>query len=230
MVESTGPGQPKPCNTVGLQDLGDVEGWDVAGGGLYLFRLVDGVYKRAPLPSAANVPWVLNFSLVNPFVYTGPPHHSLRKWMNGGNYLASLVPRKKEANLRNLSGECFVSSRKHVVLKLVPEFVEPIIKEVPPDSTLIFRVALGNEPTQPFVLVEGVTIRWDKSAVGSNVGIVILVKRGASEVYYTREGADVHVTVEDKVSLETIHVYPTLSLRKFLFVDQLLEEEQALDV
>ena len=48
MVDSSGPGIPRRCNTVGLADLGDTEGFGRPGvnGTLYGLQLKDGVYER----------------------------------------------------------------------------------------------------------------------------------------------------------------------------------------
>ena len=57
MVDSSGPGTLRPCNTIALSDLGDTEGFGRPGtdGKLYALHLQDNVYKRKEVTFTGNL-------------------------------------------------------------------------------------------------------------------------------------------------------------------------------
>ena len=57
MVDSLGPGTLRQCNTIGLSNLGDTEGFGKPGtyGKLYTLHLQDNVYKRKEVTFTGNL-------------------------------------------------------------------------------------------------------------------------------------------------------------------------------
>ena len=226
MVSSSGPGRPRQCDTVGLQD---VEGWGEAGQGLFLFELSDGVYRRVPLPPRSPPPWLLDFRLVHPAVsFVGS--HRLKKWQSLGRSLASLIPRDRGGVKLRVEPDAgyaaFCVKKAGCSLRLVSEIENGMDPELKPGSTLAFQVVLGRPaPTSYLTLMKGVKIKWDRTAEWQALGLVIRIpgRGGEPDAYLTRQ--DASVLVEDKIWLGEVHVYPHLGIQKLFYVDQLLAPE-----
>lgn len=224
MVDAGGPALPRPCNTVGLQNLGDVEGWGEPGSGLYLFKLEDGVYQRVAMPEIPPAPikWVMDFRLENPYIYV---RSKLRvtKWQNAGTLLASYIP-IETVKLRHLANIGYVLScgpRKSARLRLVPEIVRKGATLIPPKSTLAISLVVGKVSSA--VPMAGVKIEWDVSAEGKAVGVIIRTPGQDDEEkeppFTTRK--DVRVTVEDVIDVALVHLYhPGMVIKRLLMVDQ----------
>ena len=212
MVDAGGPFQPRSCNTVGLQNLGDVEGWDEEGEGLYLFELKGGVYVRVAMPEIPPVPvrWWIDYRLQNPFIFVRR-NQRVTKWQNSGTLLASLIPRDP-VKLRQILGIGYALSsqgKKGARMQLYVEGVtvsRMLSTPFPPESTIVCLVGLGTPPAKRLKLTTGVEFDWDSSAAGELVGVVIRIPgSGKGEPPYLTRKDDVRVTVGESINFEQIH-------------------------
>lgn len=228
MVDSSGPSLPIRCNTVGIQDLGDTEGWGDEGDGLYALELKEGIYHRARIPGTTPpIKWLLDFDLRNPYMHAGAKH-VLRKWQNRGSALASLIPTRGRVELRGLPEVGYVLTAKkknrsgEARLKLFSEYPYDEVSTVPDDCTIAFRIALGSPPKSPLILVNGLKINWgDDTAENEVVTIVVRTTKGKAKRILTTV-ASVRVTNTGDISLNELYLYtPGFALKKFLFTTSL---------
>ena len=159
MVDSSGPGIPRKCNTIALCDLGDTEGFGDPGveDKLYALQLKDGVYVRKEVvftPSPVTTPAFGDLSDVD---LTGSTVHKRYDFvLNEDGKWVVVEPLTWEINFA-LESPYVMTGKKHNVTKVMNKGT--VLVSLVPNKKKSVVISLSEPPKRGYMLTSRPTIK-----------------------------------------------------------------------
>ncbi|MEW8445397.1 MAG: hypothetical protein AB2661_16020 [Candidatus Thiodiazotropha sp.] len=143
--------------------------------------------------------WLIDLKIASPYVVTGK-EHKLRKVVNSGTRLCSLIPETRNIAVSKAPDQSYVlktGNRKRGSLKMVSEFPPAgIIGLELSVSTILLEIVLGDGPDDFVDVLPGFKLKWPQKYANQGVGISIIVQE-TPQVLFTLEDiqgeADYHL-------------------------------------